>query len=289
RPAGYGWVGPVGAGHFVKAVVHNSIEYGFFQGLAEALEILGKYFSWDTEKLKVLMSEIQNSPLASWTLSLAEETFQDKMLFEKIGPKIGGGEYGRWGMEAGKEFGVDTSVIASAVKVREESREISPFSPGAFANRVIAGMRYYMGGHPYQELEQPVTAERLREILGTAEGKVTDSPEEFVDKIISAVSFVWIQALKEGYELMLKSPFEIDLKDLAEINRIWKNGAVIRSYLVELCGRYFREGKALPEVIEAVKKDLKIDINTLKYIQKISAELNLPTPALSAALSAGKD
>ncbi|MCM8794136.1 MAG: hypothetical protein NC898_06770, partial [Candidatus Omnitrophica bacterium] len=107
--------------------------------------------------------------------------------------------------------------------------------------------------------------------------------------IISAVSFVWIQALKEGYELMLKSPFEIDLKDLAEINRIWKNGAVIRSYLVELCGRYFREGKALPEVIEAVRKDLKIDINTLKYIQKISAELNLPTPALSAALSAGKD
>ncbi|MCM8797981.1 MAG: NAD(P)-binding domain-containing protein [Candidatus Omnitrophica bacterium] len=283
-PQGYGRVGPPGTGHYVKAVVHNSIEYGFFQGLAEILEILGKYFSWDIDKLRDLVERAQNGPLSSWTLSLAEEVFSDKKHFEKIGPKIGGGEYGRWGMEAGKEFEVDTSVIASAVKVREDSLNISPLSPGAFADRIIAGMRFYMGGHTYEELETPITPEMLIRVRGTAEGIVKDRPEDFIDKVLKAVVLVWLEALKEGYELMLKSPFEIDLKILSEINRIWKNGAVIRSYLVEQAEKYFRKGKSMAELINELLSEYKIDLMQIKYVLEVADRLNIPVPALKASM-----
>jgi 6-phosphogluconate dehydrogenase len=284
-PAGYGRVGESGAGHFVKAAVHNSIEYGFFQGLAEALEILGKYFAWDTDRLRQIMEKARDeSAIRSWTASLAEETFRNREAFEKTGPQIGGGTFGSWGQEAGDEWGVDTPVLDVALKARKDSRNLTPYERGAFSARVIAGMRFYMGGHDYQKLEQPIAPEALIEVLGTAEGKVKDQPEEFVAKVISAVSLVWLQALKEGYELMVKSPFAFDAPALAEVNRIWENGSVIRSYLVELGAKYFSQGKSLAQALESIQQDLKTDLSTVRYIQQMAKELGIPTPALDAVL-----
>lgn len=288
NPVGYGRVGPPGAGHFVKTTIHNgAVEYSFFQGLAEGLTILAKSLGWDISVLKDVMQEVSSnptSPLRSWAASLAYELFSNEEQFESIGPQVEGGTYGVWAQEAARAFGVATPVLETAIEARKNSQGMLSLDPAAFTARILAGIRYYMGGHQYQQLAEPVTQTDLLSNLGSAEGVITDTPQEFTDKVITTIAFVWLAALREGYELMFNSPFNFSAQDLSQINHVWANGGVVRSYPVELAAQYFSQGLSLEETLRRMSADLGIDISVVREVQEIAQNLGIPTPALDAAL-----
>jgi 6-phosphogluconate dehydrogenase len=140
EPGGYAYVGPSGAGHFVK-MVHNGIEYGLMQALGEGFELLEKsQFDLDLPLIAELWKH--GSVVRSWLLDLAAEALKkDPKLAEVRGYVEDSGE-GRWTILEAIERGVPAGVLALSLFTRFRSREQDTFS-----DRLIASLRNEFGGH----------------------------------------------------------------------------------------------------------------------------------------------
>lgn len=145
---GVGYMGPSGAGHYVK-MIHNGIEYGLLQAYGEGFQLLkeGKYENLDLEKIsKVWM---RGSIIRSFILELAHEIYKEKRDFSKISGEIQEGGTGFWTVQEAKEQGVQLTVIEESLNVRKLSRE----SGGNYATKLVALLRNKFGGHQVKNLE----------------------------------------------------------------------------------------------------------------------------------------
>jgi 6-phosphogluconate dehydrogenase len=139
-PGGYGHVGPSGAGHFVKTV-HNGVEYALLQCYAEGFELLREGpFELDLG----LVAGIWNNGgvVRSWLLELTQRVLAQDGGLEGVAAEVGGGETGRWAVEASLESGVPFPMLGIALSQRYHSRRES------FAARLVAALRREFGGHP---------------------------------------------------------------------------------------------------------------------------------------------
>ncbi len=138
---GYAYVGPSGAGHFVK-MVHNGIEYALLQGYAEGFEILNtkKDFNLDLRKIAHLWN--QGSVIRSWLLELAEDAFTKDPKLESIRGYVQDSGEGRWTVAEAMENDVPAPVITLSLLERFRSRQEESFSA-----KVIAALRDQFGGH----------------------------------------------------------------------------------------------------------------------------------------------
>ncbi len=138
---GYAYVGPSGAGHFVK-MVHNGIEYALLQAYGEGYELLfkGPYKNLDFRKISTAWKN--GSIIRSYLVELAEEAFRKDPRLNKIEGVVGGGETGEWTVKTAKEFGVDACSIKYALDARKKSKK----NP-RFAGKVVAALRNEFGGH----------------------------------------------------------------------------------------------------------------------------------------------
>jgi 6-phosphogluconate dehydrogenase len=138
---GYGYIGPSGAGHFVK-MVHNGIEYGMLQAYAEGFDLLqAAEFGVDLHQVSALWNH--GSVVRSWLLELAERAFENDPALEQLRGYVDDSGEGRWTVLDAVERGVAAEVIAHALFRRFTSREDDSFSM-----RVIAALRNEFGGHP---------------------------------------------------------------------------------------------------------------------------------------------
>jgi 6-phosphogluconate dehydrogenase len=146
---GYLHAGPVGAGHFVK-MIHNGIEYGMMQAMAEGFDILrnrGSAKLPEGERFDLDMADIaevwrRGSVVTSWLLDLtAEALAKDGTLAGFSGVVEDSGE-GRWTVEAAIEEAVPADVLAAALFTRFRSRQ-----DHTFAEKVLSAMRLGFGGH----------------------------------------------------------------------------------------------------------------------------------------------
>ena len=161
----YGWLhcGPPGAGHFVK-MVHNGVEYGIMQAYAEGFNILheanagSKYvkagdaevapmedpkdYCYDIDCAEVAELWRRGSVVGSWLLDLTADVLRGNTELDKFDGGVSDSGEGRWTVHAAVDLGVPTPVISTALFERFESRRL-----GAFANKVLNGMRYMFGGH----------------------------------------------------------------------------------------------------------------------------------------------
>jgi 6-phosphogluconate dehydrogenase len=138
---GYGHVGPVGAGHFVK-MVHNGVEYGLMQAYAEGFEIMraAEQFNLDMHQISGIWNH--GSVVRSWLLELAEQAFaQDPNLDALKGYVEDSGE-GRWTVQAAIDFDVPAPIITLSLMQRFVSRQDE-----SFAAKVLAALRNQFGGH----------------------------------------------------------------------------------------------------------------------------------------------
>ncbi len=148
RPAeGYVHCGANGAGHFTK-MIHNGIEYGMMQAMAEGLDILHHQGVVSASLADVTEGWRRGSVVASWLLDLtAQALAAEEDLGSYSGTVSDSGE-GRWTVDAAVEQGVAAPVLAAALFARFTSRD-----DGRFSMKALSAMRKGFGGH----LEPPKT------------------------------------------------------------------------------------------------------------------------------------
>jgi 6-phosphogluconate dehydrogenase len=146
---GYLHAGPSGAGHFVK-MIHNGIEYGMMQAMAEGFDILKHANSPrlpEDLRLSIDVADVaevwrRGSVITSWLLDLtAAALAEDKELSAFSGHVEDSGE-GRWTVQAAIEEAVPAEVLTSALYTRFRSRQ-----DHTFAEKVLSAMRKGFGGH----------------------------------------------------------------------------------------------------------------------------------------------
>lgn len=151
-PKAYGHFGDIGAGHFAK-MVHNGIEYGMMQSLAEGAAIL-KNSSFDFDLAEVLRVYNNRSVIESRLVGWLEEALKDDPNLSEISSQIGATGEGEWTVSTAKELGVDAKVIEDAYKVRVESSDVDENSPDGFRNKAVSAMRGKFGGHTVKNLKK---------------------------------------------------------------------------------------------------------------------------------------
>jgi 6-phosphogluconate dehydrogenase len=139
-PGGSLYTGAAGSGHFVK-MVHNGIEYGMMQSIAEGFEVLKKSpFDLDYEAVANVWNH--GSVIRSWLMELTASAFsKDADLSGIKGVMLSSGE-GKWTIETALDLGVPTPVIALSLLMRFRSLE-----EDTFAGKVVAALRNEFGGH----------------------------------------------------------------------------------------------------------------------------------------------
>ncbi|SEA76160.1 6-phosphogluconate dehydrogenase [Thalassobacillus cyri] len=137
---GYLYAGKEGSGHFLK-MVHNGIEYGMMQAIAEGYEILEKSpFDYDYAAVSKVWNN--GSVIRSWLVELMEQAFSKDAKLEDIRGVMNSSGEGKWTMETALEYEMATPVIAMSLMMRYRSQENDTFS-----GKVVAALRNEFGGH----------------------------------------------------------------------------------------------------------------------------------------------
>jgi len=138
------YVGPSGAGHYVK-MVHNGIEYGILQAYAEGFHLLknGEFepAHLDLEKIATLWNH--GSIIRSWILELVEDVMKEDQNLNDIAGNVAATGMGQWTVEAAHKSGIPVTVIEESLKVRERSEKTG----GNYATKIVAMLRNKFGGH----------------------------------------------------------------------------------------------------------------------------------------------
>ena len=219
-----GWLGPDGAGHFVK-MVHNGIEYADMQAIAEAYDLLSRGLGFDAERIADTMAEWSRGPLGSYLIEITvdilrvEDPATGRPLIESILDEAEQKGTGRWTVVTALELGVPVPTIGAAVDAR-----------------VLSSRR----------------AERLA-ASGRLEGPAPFDPGDR-DALVSAVGEALyasrIAAFAQGMDLIGAASSEYGWSVApAEVARVWTGGCIIRSRLLDPVRRAFLERPDLPNLL----------------------------------------
>lgn len=139
-PRGCLYCGASGSGHFVK-MVHNGIEYGMMQAIAEGFEVLEKSdYDIDYEQIAQLWNH--GSVIRGWLMELTANAFSKDARLDGIRGVMHASGEGKWTLETALELGVPTPVIALSLMMRQRSQQEDSFS-----GKVVAALRNEFGGH----------------------------------------------------------------------------------------------------------------------------------------------
>jgi 6-phosphogluconate dehydrogenase len=138
-----GWLhcGPNGAGHYAK-MVHNGIEYGMMQALAEGFALIAARPELDIDAGRLAQTWRHGSVVRSWLLDLCAAILEENEELAGVAPLIDDSGSGRWTALESIELGIPTPVITSALMARFSSQ-----GRADRAHKLIALMRQRFGGH----------------------------------------------------------------------------------------------------------------------------------------------
>ncbi|WP_339649988.1 NADP-dependent phosphogluconate dehydrogenase, partial [uncultured Salegentibacter sp.] len=238
-------IGPDGSGHFVK-MVHNGIEYGEMQLIAEIYHFLRFYTKSSPETIADLF-ETWNKEMKSYLLEISVDILRKKenedFLIDKILDAAKQKGTGGWSTNAALELGVPLDTITAAVLARN-----------------ISGMK-----------EIRVNASNLYRNENNQSGKL----EEIKDELFQAYKTASIINHAVGYDLLRVASSEYNWNlNLSEISRVWTNGCIIRSGLME----------NLVDIFKDSNNHLLLNKNIISEIEKNQASL---TKTVSIALQSG--
>ena len=256
------YIGPGGAGHYVK-MVHNGIEYGDMQLIAEAYDLLKNTLGLNGEQLHEVFSEWNltdelNSFLIEITANIFTKMDEEtgKPLVESIMDAAGQKGTGRWTIMTALELGVSIPTIIAAVNARIMS--------SIKQERVAAS----------QQLTGPT-------------GKYDGDPKAFITMIRDALYCSKICSYAQGMALMGTASKEFGYGlNLSEIARIWKGGCIIRAGFLNKIKDAYKEDPNLPNLLLApeFKQTILDRQSAWREVLSVSAKLGVPVPAFSASL-----
>jgi 6-phosphogluconate dehydrogenase len=255
-------VGPGGAGHYVK-MVHNGIEYGDMQLIAEAYDLLHRVGGLHTDELREVFEAWNRGELQSYLIEITAEIFgradpdTGRPLVDVILDTAGQKGTGKWTSTNALDLGAPIPTINAAV----EARLISAMKAERMAaSRVLSGP-----GPSSVRVERGELVQQVREALYAA-------------KICSyAQGMALLRSASEEYGYHL---------DLAEIARIWKGGCIIRAALLDQISRAYRRNPGLPNLLvdEEFRAQIADRQRSWREVVALAARSGVPALAMSNSL-----
>ncbi len=251
------YVGPEGAGHFIK-MVHNSIEYAEMQLISECYQLMCEYLKLDPEMIADSFQEWQLGPLNSYLLGITTDIMRfkenEELLLDKILDQAEQKGTGGWSVNAALEYGVPYGPLAEAVMARALSSRKEM--------RIKASMIYQPQTFPFQ-----------------------GDQKEFLNHLKQAYQACRILNHHIGFSLMREvSDREGWELNLSEIARIWTQGCIIRSELMEDLVEIYQQDKDLL-LSPAIVENLKSEQQGFATIVTEGLKAGMALPVLSAALN----
>jgi 6-phosphogluconate dehydrogenase len=256
------YIGPRGAGHYVK-MVHNGIEYGDMQLIAEAYDLLHHGLGLSSTELHGVFTTWNEDILASFLIEITADIFayldeeSGVPLVELILDKAQQKGTGKWTSQEALDLGVPTPTINAAV----EARILSAYKTerGKAALLYPGKKKRYRGDH-----------------------------ETFIAAVKDALYASKISAYAQGMALLSAASreYEYDLK-LAEVARIWRGGCIIRARLLEDIRTAYVEDPDLPNLLLApfFREALLSRQESWRHVLQTAVDLEIPTPAMGASLA----
>ncbi|CAI2351144.1 unnamed protein product [Caenorhabditis sp. 36 PRJEB53466] len=258
------WVGNAGSGHFVK-MVHNGIEYGDMQLIAEAYDLLHKAVGLNHEQMAEVLEDWNKGELESFLIEITANIlkFRDEK-GESIVPKIkdaaGQKGTGKWTCFAALEYGLPVTLIGEAV----------------FA-RCLSALKD----------ERVRAAKQLRRPHASAESIIQDK-REFIKKISKALYASKIVSYAQGFMLLAEASkvFKWNL-NFGAIALMWRGGCIIRSRFLGDIKRAFDNNKELSNLLldEFFTKAINEAEESWRVVVSSATLLAISVPAFSSALS----
>ncbi|MEG4270536.1 MULTISPECIES: decarboxylating NADP(+)-dependent phosphogluconate dehydrogenase [unclassified Microcoleus] len=256
------FIGPGGAGHYVK-MVHNGIEYGDMQLIAEAYDLLKNVGGLNGQQLQEVFAEWNTTDeLNSFLIEITANIFKyidpetKQPLVEVIMDAAGQKGTGRWTVMSALELGVSIPTIIAAVNARIMS---------SYKDERIKAS---------QELTGP-------------SGKYEGDTKEFVNKVRDALYCSKICSYAQGMALLsaASKSYNYDLS-LSEISRIWKGGCIIRAGFLDKIKTAFKDDPTLPNLLLApeFKQSILDRQSAWRDVLATACQLGIAVPAFSASL-----
>jgi len=257
------YVGPDGAGHLTK-MVHNGIEYGLMQAIAEAFDLLRRGLGLPAEEVAGIFAEWNRGPLESYLIDVAAQVLGARdpetgnPLVEMILDQAGQKGTGKWTAQSALDLGVPIPTIAAAIDAR-----------------VLSSMKG----------ERATASTQLR---SATTGRIPGDVREMTDAIHDALRATTVCAYAQGMSLLRTASGEYGWSvDLREIARIWKGGCIIRARLLNTFMHAFERAPDLPNVLLDADVGPWLSETERGWRRTISAAVaaGIPVPAMSAALA----
>jgi 6-phosphogluconate dehydrogenase len=261
------WVGPGGAGHYVK-MIHNGIEYGDMQLIGEAYGLLKDGLGLTNSKLYDVFARWNRGELDSYLIEITRDIFSvvdpetGNALVDMILDKAGQKGTGKWTGQLALDLGVPTTLITEAVFARCLS---------ALKQKRVRASKLLTG--------PPGAAKELREPLFR---------EEFIEAIRQALYASKICSYAQGFFQLQAASAEHgwDLK-CGDIALLWRGGCIIRAAFLDRIKEAFDRDDKLENLLldPYFKAAVMSNQSGWRRVVSTAAQIGLPVPALSAALN----
>ncbi|HEY0371592.1 MAG TPA: NADP-dependent phosphogluconate dehydrogenase [Thermoanaerobaculia bacterium] len=258
------YCGPDGAGHFVK-MVHNGIEYGDMQLIAEAYDLLRRGLGCDANELADIFDKWNEGPLQSFLIEITAKIFRvpdpetGAPLVDKVLDKAGQKGTGKWTAQVALDLAVPIPTIAAAIDAR-----------------VLSSMK-----------DERVAASV---ILSPAEGEgpSPSNRDQFIQDVHDALYAAKICSYAQGFALLRagSNEWKWDL-NLREIARIWKAGCIIRAKFLDSIMRAYERDASLVNLLldDAFRDALARAQSSWRRCTTFAQTHGIPIPAFSASLA----
>ena len=250
------------AGHFVK-MVHNGIEYGDMQLIAESAVLLRQGLGLAPAGVADVFSEWNAAELESYLIEITADIFRTAdphvpggLLLDAVLDRAGQKGTGRWTVKAALDLGVAIPTIAAAVDARVLS-----------ANR-----------------ERRVEAERA---FGSS--SATALAGVSVDDVRSALYAAKMASYSQGFDLLARASEEYDYgTELPEVARIWQAGCIIRARFLDRVRDAFAAQSEAPSLLAlapSFRAELLERVPSWRRVVAAATHVGLPVPGLAASLA----
>ncbi|MEI6430008.1 MAG: decarboxylating NADP(+)-dependent phosphogluconate dehydrogenase [Pseudanabaena sp. ELA607] len=257
------YVGKGSAGHYVK-MVHNGIEYGDMQLIAEAYDLLKTALGLTAAELHEVFTAWRTTELSSFLIDITADIFKQidditgQPLVDLILDAAGQKGTGKWTVQSAFDLGVAIPTMIAAVTARVMSSYKAERVAAAALLPSIAGKEGYSGDR-----------------------------QEFIDAVHDALYCSKICSYAQGMALLGKASAEFGYGlNLSEIARIWKGGCIIRAGFLDKIKLAYQRDPQLANLL--IDEDFRQTILTKeaawRKVVQVAAQLGIAIPAFSASL-----
>ncbi|MBA2334786.1 MAG: NADP-dependent phosphogluconate dehydrogenase [Blastocatellia bacterium] len=263
-------VGKGSAGHFVK-MVHNGIEYGLMQLIAEAYDLLNRGYRMPAPQIADLFAEWNRGELNSFLIEITsivlrkvdEETRQP--LVDLILDTAGQKGTGKWTSQVAMDLGVPIPTIDSAVTMRQISAQK--------AERVAVAKKLASGSPPYE---------------GGGEAASADGVALALHDVRDGLHLAFILTYAQGLSLLRTASEEKSYElDMIEIAKIWRGGCIIRAALLKDIRKAYELETGLESILhsDVFVPTIRKEQALLKAFVHFAVSADIPCMAAGASLN----